>query len=114
MPRSTAGKRRGKKKLPEMLRRYFWEYHFWKLSWEKDRYTITDRILTHGDIDAIRWLRRKLSDEDLREFILRREGRGLSSRQIRFWELILKLPRKRVNTWLSAPALLLWERRTQA
>ena len=39
----------------------------------------------------------KFSDDELRQWIVQHEGRGLSSRQLRFWEVVLDLPHDRVN-----------------
>lgn len=99
--------------LPLFLQPLFWEYDFKVLSWEEDWELVTGRILSHGGWKASCWLRRKLSDDRLREYILDREGRGLSSRQICYWELILKIPHRLVTGWLKQPARLIWERRVR-
>lgn len=103
--------RRRPRRLPEMLRQFFWEYRFRDLSWKADRDLVTWRILTHGDWKATCWLRRRLGDDELRQWILARDGRGLSSRQLRFWELILGLPPTLVNRWVKRARNSIWERR---
>jgi len=101
-------------RLPAMLRPFFWSYDFAKLSWEKDSHLVTYQILTAGDWQATVWLRKRLGDAALRAWILERDGRGLSNRQLRFWELILDLPHRQVNAWLAQPERQLWENRLHA
>lgn len=89
-----------KVKLPQLLKSFFWDHHFGKLTWQADRELIIRRVLEDGSWDAVRWLRKKMGEDALRSWILDHEGRGLSSRQIRFWELTLNLPRRRTNQWV--------------
>lgn len=99
--------------LPEGLRRYFWEYDADRLSWESSRHTIVTRLLQSGGLDAVQWLRRHLSDEELREFLARRRGRGISPRRLRFWGLVLGLPRGEVDDWVAAQRSNPWQRRAR-
>ena len=97
--------------LPGMLQELFWDYNLETLSWENDRDLIIARVLTSGDWDAVAWLRSRLEDRTLREWMERHHGKGLSPRQLRFWELILGLPHREVNTWLRAEGRTIWEKR---
>ncbi len=72
--------------LPTLLRPLFWDDDFEALAWENDRDLIIARVLTSGGWDAITWLRFHMGDRALREWIERHQGRGLSPRQLRFWE----------------------------
>lgn len=63
--------------LPAFLHRYFWEYDAGELDWERSRSTIVFRLLESGGMDAAIWLRSRMSDEELRDFIERRHGRGI-------------------------------------
>jgi hypothetical protein len=83
------------------LRPFFWEYNFRALSWANDRDLIVSRILSSGTWKAVGWLRSRLGDAELAEWITHRHGRGLSRKQLRFWELILKLPHRQVELWLA-------------
>jgi hypothetical protein len=87
-------------RLPTILRSLFWEYNFRSLSWEKDRDFIVARILSVGTSKAVHWLRTQMKDADLAQWIVRRRGRGLSPKQMRFWELLLDLPHDEVDLWL--------------
>ena len=98
--------------LPDELRPFFWDVDFDTLTWEEFHSFITRRLLQSGDWQSIQWLRSRLDDEALRQWIYQHDGRGLSPRQIRFWELILDLDRRKTNRWIRKLKLQTWERRT--
>jgi hypothetical protein len=98
--------------LPPVLRPLFWDCDFSQLDWQTHRDFIVRRVLVEGDWDAVCWLRRELGDAGLREWILQHEGRALSPQQLRFWELILDLPKDEVDRWLQADARAIWEGRS--
>jgi len=97
--------------LAEELRPLFWDYNIQRLRWDKDRDLIISRILSHGDWQSLKWLRARVDSVVLKNWLLHRRGAGLSSRQLRFWELILELPRREVNEWLKNEGRTVWERR---
>ena len=101
----------GEASLPDCPRPLFWEYDFPALTWETDQDLIIGRILTSGGWEATRWLRARVSARDLRDWIKHRRGRGLSPRQLRFWELVLRLPRREVTGWLNDPGRQTWQQR---
>jgi len=97
-------------RLPDSLKKLFWDYDFKDITWEKDRDLIISRILSYGSYKDIKWLVRKLGTDELRCWITVRKGRGLDARQLRFWELVLDLPHEQVNTWLEDRDWV-WDRR---
>lgn len=99
--------------VPRLLRRFFWDYDFGRLSWKADRDLIIGRILAVGDWQSLRWLRRRVSDDELRSWLIRRRGAGLSNRHLRFFELILRIPHRTVNAWLAEPGRQAWEGRNR-
>ena len=99
------------KNLPAWLKVIFWDYDFRGLRWEEDRDLIISRILSHGDWQALQWLRSRVDSASLKNWLLTRRGAGLSARQLRFWELILDLPHREVNAWLKDKGRMVWERR---
>jgi hypothetical protein len=101
-------------KLPVSLRALFWDYDFETLTWEDDRDLITARVLASGTWEAVIWLRSRLGDRALRDWIERYQGRGLSPQQLRFWELILGLPHRQVNAWLAASRRQIWDKRARS
>lgn len=100
--------------LPERLRSLFWDHDFQSLSWREHREFIIGRVLASGDWDSVQWLRCRIGDRGVREWIERHAGRGLSRRQLRFWELILGLPAAEVDGWLSREGRRIWDERTRA
>lgn len=101
----------GKSELPEQLRPLFWDYVFSQLSLAKDRDLIVRRVLSNGSWDAVRWLRKRLGDRELREWLVAHHGRGLTPRQLRFWGVLYDLPTRQVNQWVKTAKTGVWERR---
>jgi hypothetical protein len=99
-------------RLPDFLRPLFWEVDFERLSPEKDKDYLCLRIMEHGNLDAIRWLIATYGKPDLRAWLTQREGRGLSARALRFWEVLLDLPHRKVTRWIRSRPTDLWEQRT--
>jgi hypothetical protein len=87
--------------LPERMRQLFWDYSFEELRLDAHRDFIIGRVLADGDWESVRWLRHEVGDDALREWIIHRKGRGMSRKQIRFWELILKISESEVERWLA-------------
>jgi hypothetical protein len=98
--------------LPDDLRAFFWDYDPVRLSGELSRHTIVLRLLEKGGMQAVRWLRQQLTDEEIRQFIVRRRGRGISPRRLRFWGLLLDIPRHDVDEWIESARQNPWQTRT--
>lgn len=101
-----------KRELPDDLRRLFWDYDSEQLSWDDSRHTIMLRLLEKGGLRAVRWLRGHMSDGEIREFIVRRRGRGISPRRLRFWSLLVDIPRGDVDEWIEDARHNPWQNRT--
>lgn len=97
--------------LPEQLRACFWDYDPDQISWERSRHTIILRLLASGGMHAVRWLREQMSDDEIREFIVRRRGRGIEPRRLRFWSVLVGIPRCEVDEWLDAVRRNPWHNR---
>ena len=100
--------------LPRTLKPFFWDCAFSRLSWERDSDFVIGRLLERGDLRVMRWLRRKAGDAGLREWIETHGGRGLSPRRLRYWGLVLGLPRGQVSAWIEAQSDLPWTNRLGA
>jgi hypothetical protein len=101
----------GKRRLSQQLRSLFWDYAFSQLSLATDRDLIIRRILTHGSWDAVRWLRKRLGDRELRDWLIAHRGRGLTTRQLRFWDMLYDLPARQVNQWVKTAQTGVWDQR---
>ncbi len=109
--RAASALRRSSSPLPQSLREYFWDTPFDQLSWERDRDLVIRRLLTAGSWGTILWLRRQAGDAALRNWLIAHRGRALSGRQLRFWSLVLKVPRRQANAWVEAARSGPWSRR---
>jgi len=99
------------REIPPQFKPFFWDCNFKQLHWENDRDFIINRILLHGNWDSIRCLNARVGDSSLREWILQHQGGQLSPPQLRFWELVLKLPKPQVSSWINTRRKGLWEQR---
>jgi len=108
------GRRQATPRLPGPLRVLFWDYAGRRLDLRRDRDLILRRVLAEGGWREIRLLRSRLGDAAIRDFLLRCEGRGLSAARIRFWELLLGLPRRHTDAWVRAARTGTWARRRRA
>ncbi len=90
-----------RKKIPEYLKRYFWEINAEDLDVKKYRIYILKRILEYGDDKAVAWLWRNFKKSEIKDVLI--NCRGLSQKSANYWAIILGLPRKRVRC-LSIPS----------
>ncbi len=87
-------------RLPESLRPLFWDVEFRTLCPERHQSFICLRIIEHGDLDALRWMVRYYGKPRLRQWLIARQGRGVSPRALNFWAMMLEIPTRTVNRWL--------------
>lgn len=88
--------------LPASLRPLFWDYDIATLRWDRDRDLILGRLLRQGGWSEARLLRSRLGDDAVRDWLFGHEARGLAPQRIRFWQLVLGLPRERADAWVRA------------
>ena len=86
----------------EPVAKYFWDNDVSALSWEQHKNFVIRRILQYGDFQSTQWLRRQLGDNELRNWIIMQNGRGLTPRQIRYWALILDIETPLADEWVKA------------
>ena len=72
---------------------------------------IIRRILEYGDFNSYRWLRSKMGDEQLRQWVIARNGKGLTPRQIRYWALVLDIDSNLADQWVRTASQTIWELR---
>ena len=98
--------------LPAPVKALFWDFASSSLRWDHDRELIVSRILASGPWQTVQWLSQKAGDKAIRSWIEEHEGRGLSPRQLRFWQLVLDIPAYRVDQWLRNERRQVWDHRT--
>jgi hypothetical protein len=97
--------------MDTLLQSAFWDVSFETLSWDEHRDFIIRRILQVGSFQMIHWLSSHLDDAELRDWLIKNRGGGLSPRQLSYWETILDIPETFVNQWISASASNPWRQR---
>jgi len=103
---------RSRSLLPGPVKKLFWDLDPRSLRWDRDQEMIIGRVLASGPRETVKWLRSVAGDEAIRDWIERHEGRGLSPQQLRYWQLVLDIPRRRVDEWLKSKRRQVWDRRT--
>ena len=99
--------------LPPAVRKLFWDVQPRSLRLDRDEEMIISRVLASGPWETVKWLRSALGDDAIRRWIEEHNGRGLSPQQLRYWQLVLDIPRRRVDTWLQGERRQVWDRRAR-
>ena len=97
--------------LPQDLESLFWDTDVGSIDLAEHRNFIIRRVLDRGDWHAITWLRQTLGDAAIREWFLAKGGGGLDPRRLRFWGLILELPKTQVDEWVRKARQSTWHQR---
>jgi len=79
-------------KIPKNLYKYFWDVDVKKLNPQKKPYFVINRLLDKGDAQAVRWIRKHYSEEQIKETF--KKIRDFNAKVGRFWTLFLKIPEK--------------------
>jgi len=72
------------------------------VSWEENQDFIIQCVLTHGALEMNRWLRVTMGNTSLADWIQDHQGRGLSPRQLRYWQVNHELTVSQVDQWIEA------------
>jgi hypothetical protein len=103
----AAAEARWSGRLPELLRPAFWQYKLEELHFDEHRNLVMIHVLTTGNAEQVAWLRRRLGDEAIEEWIRERRARGLTVEQVSAW-----IPPATVRKWHRAdPNSATWEAR---
>lgn len=99
---------RWEERLPPELWDLFWEFDVRELRVAKARPTIFLKVLTRGRQAHKAWLAQRFGREQVRDWIIGRQGRGISTLAMREWGVTSREIRRmrRAN-----PALNMWDRR---
>lgn len=89
-------------RLPDDLRRFFWDCDFASLSWRRHNSFIIGRLLEMDDLEAIRWLIRRIGNRGIEKWLLAHRGGGLDPMRLRFWQARLDITATTVDEWIQA------------
>lgn len=81
-------------KLPEFLRKYFWDVEFENVTLEKNKVYVLRRILEYGDKKAVAWMWKNFEESEIRNALSK--FRGYSQKSANFWALLLDIPSEEV------------------
>lgn len=98
--------------VPAQLESLFWDCDPESLDLERHRRFIMRRVVEHGGVDSMVWLRRQYGDDSLRAWLREEHGRGLSPPSLRFWSLILEIPEVEADEWVRRARQDSWHGRT--
>jgi hypothetical protein len=73
--------------LPDYLKKYFWDCDFNKLSFEKYKFVITERILNLGNEKSLTWLLGRVDKSFIKEVV--NISRNLDNKTKNFWKIKL-------------------------
>jgi len=82
------------KKLPEFLKKYFWDAPFEKIDLQKNREYVLKRILDYGDEKAVAWMYNNFKKAEIIRTLS--DSRGYSQKSANYWALMLDVPREEV------------------
>jgi hypothetical protein len=89
-------------KLPEFLKKYFWDVQFDDVDLQKRRVYVLRRILEYGDEKAVAWMWKNYKKSEIKNVLI--NYRGYSQKSANFWALLLGVPREEVLC-LKKPSL---------
>lgn len=76
-----------KKKLPEHLRKYFWDCDYNELNLAQSSEFIAERILNFGEMRSLKWLLSKIDKNFLKQLV--NKSRNLNNKTRNLWRIIL-------------------------
>lgn len=92
-------------KMPEFLKRYFWDVDFATIDPKKHSTYVIERILDLGDIDATAWLFKYYPKNEIVEVV--KNTRQLSKKSLNYWLTILDLEKWKKKA-LARKQNLIW------
>jgi len=87
--------------LPVALRRFFWDVDAGALDLERHARFVIERLLEHGDDEAVAWLRARYDRAALAAVL--RSSRSLDRKTARFWQAVLEIPESGVRCLREPP-----------
>ena len=88
-------------KLPENLHRFFWEYDPDAICINEHSHLIMWRLMERGTWEAMLWLRKTFSNEQIVDFLHRKGKNVLSARELNYWSVISGVADEKRREWLA-------------
>ncbi len=74
--------------VPESVMRLLWDVDPASIDLDRDRFFVFERVMARGNWDAMTWLRRRYTSEDLRAFVLEQGPNKLAPRDLAYWRVV--------------------------
>jgi hypothetical protein len=78
--------------IPEFLQPFFWEYTHQNIDTARHASTIMARIMERGSWEAMVWLKKTYSPEQIKNFLIHKGKDSLPPRELNYWLLISEVP----------------------
>jgi hypothetical protein len=85
----------GRDKIPEKIKRLFWDVDKEKIDIKDHRSFIIRRIMDFGNLDDVNWMLTAYTSDEIIEAV--KKGRGLSRKSATFWSIYFNIPREEVE-----------------
>ena len=102
-----------KNDFPDYVKSLFWDCDINDIDVEKHQDFIIRRVLDRGEWSAVKWLRKDVGDDAIRNWLLKTKGKGLEPRKINFWGIILNIPENQVAQLVESANQSTWNARVR-
>lgn len=82
------------KRLPNFLKKYFWDVDFKKLNARTHPEFILERLLEYGDEKAVNWMKNNYSKNEIADVLF--YFRGVSPKSANYWAVIFNINKKKI------------------
>ena len=89
------------KELPPSLHRFFWEYDPATIRLNEHSHLIMLRLMERGTWEAMLWLRKTFTNEQITEFLYKKGKKVLPARELNYWAFICGVPDEIRYEWLA-------------
>lgn len=81
--------------IPAELHKFFWEYKVAEINDNNKWFFVIERLIEHGDDDAVRWILQYYPQEKIIEVV--KNSRQLSRKTANFWKNYFRLKEEEVK-----------------
>jgi hypothetical protein len=82
-------------KVPKLLHSLLWDYDVESIYVKKHAFLLMSRIMERGTWEAMKWLRKTYTNEELKDFIEKKGVKLLAPRELNYWAFVCGVPDKK-------------------
>lgn len=83
-----------KRKLPQFLKKYFWDTEFKKIDAEVSARYVLGKLLEYGDQKAVNWMLKNFTKGQIEDILL--HYRSVSPHSANYWAVVFNVDKKKV------------------